>query len=223
MRPSRLLTPRQTDAQAVLALLVARDRADIGAPDITLGDLQDEWRGADFELAADARVAATADGRIVGYAAMSREVTMLVVVAPDHEGRGVGSLLRVWAEQRDRARGSTRHRQWIAASNVSARRLLIAAGYRPERSYWRLARNLDAVEEGATPHLGVSLRPVDVDHDAAALHALNEVSFRASLDYQPYSFSAFSEEHLQAHDFDGELSFVAEYRGKPIGFLLARQ
>jgi hypothetical protein len=51
------------------------------------GTSWDEWRGADFDLGADARVAETADGRIVGYAAMSREVTALVVVAPDHEGR----------------------------------------------------------------------------------------------------------------------------------------
>ena len=148
---------------------------------------------------------------------------MLVVVAPDHEGRGVGSCLRVWAEQRDRARGTGRHRQWIAASNVSARRLLIAADYRPERSYWRLARKLDAVEEGAAPPVGVSLRPVDTDRDAAGLHAPNEVSFTANPDYEPYSFNAFDHEHLQAHDFDRELSCVAERGDQPVGFLLSRR
>lgn len=219
----RLRSQLPTDAQAVLALLVAREEADIGAPDITLEDLRDQWRDADFELAADARVAETADGRIVGYAAMSREVTMLVVVAPDHEGRGVGSRLRVWAEQRDRVRGSARHCQWIAAGNVSARRLLIAADYRPQRSYWRLARRLDAVEAGAAPPAGVSLRPVEVDRDAAPLHALNEVSFKASPDYEPYSFNAFYEEHLGAHDLDRELSFVAERGEEPVGFLLSRR
>ena len=107
----RVRSPLPTDAQAVLALLVARDIADVGAPGITLEDLQDEWCGAEFDLSADARVVETADGRIVGYAAMSREVTMVVIVAPDHEGRGVGSALRGWAEQRDRARGTARHRQ----------------------------------------------------------------------------------------------------------------
>ena len=219
----RLRSPLPPDAQAVFALLVARDEADIGAPDITLRDLRDEWRGAGFDLAADARVAETAPGRIVGYAAMSREVTILVVVAPDHEGRGIGSRLRVWAEQRDRSRGSARHRQWIAASNVSARRLLIAADYRPERSYWRLARKLDAVDARAAPPVGVSLRPVDVDRDSAALHALNEVSFKASPDHEPYSFNAFYEEHLRAHDLDRELSFVAERGEEPVGFLLSRR
>jgi hypothetical protein len=73
----------------MLALLVARDEADNGAPDVTLGSSWTNGAAPISHLGADARVAETADGRIVGYAAMSREVTMLVVVAPDHEGRGI--------------------------------------------------------------------------------------------------------------------------------------
>ena len=216
-------SPSLTDAQAVLALLVERDILDIGAPDITLEDLREEWCRRDFDLSADARVVDAADGRIVGYAAMTRPVTVIVVVAPDHEGRGIGSRLRHWAEERDRARGSSHHRQWIAAGNRRGRALLLAAGYRPERSYWRLGRMLDDIEERGSPPAGISLRPVDIDEDAAALHALNDVSFKASPDYQPYSFGGFYEEHLRAHDLDRELSYVAERDGQPIGFLLARR
>lgn len=130
----RLRAPRPADAGAVLCLLVARDVADLGAPDITLEDLHDEWRSAEFDLSADARVVEAADGRIVGYASMRREVTVAVVVAPEHEGQGIGTCLREWAEPRDRARGSARHRQWIASTNLRARGLLLGAGYRPERS-----------------------------------------------------------------------------------------
>jgi GNAT superfamily N-acetyltransferase len=218
----RFRPPRLTDAQAVLALLIERDIADIGNPDITPEDLRDEWCRNDFALSADARVVEAANGRIIGYATISREVTMLVVVAPEHEGRGIGSRLRRWAEQRDRTRGSARHRQWIAACNERGRALLLAAGYRPQRSYWRLARTLGEAGEDGTPP-GVSLRPVDVDKDAQALHALNEASFKASPDYRPYSFSAFYEEHLRAHDFDRELSCLATSGGEPVGFLLARR
>lgn len=219
----RLRSPRLADADAVLTLRVARDIADVGAPDITLEDVHEEWSRSDFDVAADARVVERADGRIVGYAAMSGEVTMLVVVAPDHEGRGIGSLLRCWAEQRDSSRGSARHSQWIAAGNQHARALLMTAGYRPARSYWRLARTLGHVHNGASPPDRVTLRPVDVDQDAPALHALNERSFDASADYRPYSFTASYEEHLRPHDFDPELSQVAESDGRPVGFLLARR
>lgn len=219
----RFRSPLLADGQAVLALLVERDIADIGAPDITLESLYEEWSRSDFDLAADARVVEAEDRRIVGYAAMSREVTMLIVVAPDHEGRGIGSRLRRWAEQRDSARGSARHSQWIAAGNQHARTLLLTAGYQPARSYWRLARTLDDVHEGWSPPDGVALRPVDVDQDAPALHALNEVSFKASADHRPYSPTAFHDEHLRPRDFDPELSHVAESDGRPVGFLLARR
>jgi mycothiol synthase len=48
------------------------------------------------------------------------------------------------------------------------------------------------------------------------------VSFNASPDYRPDSFDAFCAEHLRSHDFDRELSSMAERDGQPIGFLLAR-
>jgi ribosomal protein S18 acetylase RimI-like enzyme len=163
----RLRSADPTDAEAVLALLVTRDIADAGAPEITLEDLHGEWRGAEFDLSADARVVETADARM----------------------------------------------------SATPR----AAGYRPGRSYWRLARKLDGVEEGAAPPAGVSIRPVDIAQDAAALHALNEVSFKASPDYQPYSFDAFYREHLRAHDLDPELSLVAERGDQSVGFLLSRR
>jgi ribosomal protein S18 acetylase RimI-like enzyme len=44
-----------------------------------------------------------------------------------------------------------------------------------------------------------------------------------SADYRPYSFTAFCDEHLRPHDFDPELSHVAESDGRPVGFLLARR
>jgi mycothiol synthase len=207
----------------VLALLAERDIADIGSSDITLEDLHDEWSRADFDLSADARVVEAEDGRIVGYAAISRPVTFLVVVAPDHEGQGVGTRLRHWAERRDGALGTACHRQWIPGSNERARALLLAAGYRPERSYARLCRVLDDLGEGGPLPVGIRLRPVDIDGDAARLHVLNDLSFRASTDYERYSLVDFYEEHLQAHDFDPQLSFVAESSGQPVGFLLARR
>ena len=105
---------------------------------------------------------------------------MVVVVASEHEGRGLGARLRGWAEHRDRARGSACNRQWIAATNERARALLLAAEYRPERSYRRLTRTLDALDQAVSPPAGVTLRPVDVHEDAAPLHALNDVTSKAS-------------------------------------------
>jgi mycothiol synthase len=214
--------PGMADAPAVLAVLAARDIADLGVVDSALEDLGDEWRGSDVDLDRDAQVVVGADGRIVAYAIVRRRGA-LAVVAPDHEGQGIGSRLLEWAEKRGRETGSELHRQWVAAANASARTLLIGAGYRVARSYRRMVRSLDEVSPAPALPAGVSLRPVDLAHDAASLHALGDASFAGTPDYQPESLDEFTEEHLQAHDFDAGLSSVAERDGRIIAFLLARR
>ena len=208
------------DAEAVHRLLAEREIAEFGNPDSSLEDLRDQWRGSEFDLRADTRVVEAADSRIVAYAVVGRPGTM-VVVAPDNLGRGLGTALRLWAEQRDRERGRDTHHQWVAAGNERARALLLGAGYRVERSYLRLARRLDELTPGGADPAGVSLRPVAVDADAEALHALNDASFSQNADFRPYSLETFREAHLQAHDFEPQLSCVAVIGDRLVGFLLA--
>ncbi len=215
--------PVADDAPAVLAVLRARDVADLGVPDYQLGDLQDEWRGVEFDLASDACVVESVDARIVAYAAVGQPGT-LAAVAPDHEGLGIGARLLGWAEQRERELGRTHHRQWVGGGNTRAAALLRPAGYRLARNYWRMARELDATD-GAQGHPppGISFRQIDRDGDARALHALDAASFAANPDYQPESFAAFRQEHLQAHDLDPALSYVAERGTEIVGFVLTRR
>ena len=197
----RLRAPVQDDAVAVLDVLIARDTADIGVPDYTLGDLRDEWRASDFDLSTDAVVGELEDGRVVAYAA-ARRLGVLAVIAPDQEGRGLGARLLQWAERREREQGRDRHRQWVAATNSRGQMLLRAAGYSCSRSYWRMVRRLDDVAERDLGSVGFNVRSLDVDRDAAALHELDAASFAANPDYEPESFAAFREEHLRAHDLD---------------------
>jgi mycothiol synthase len=218
----RLRAPVPEDAPEVLAVLVARDIADLGAPDYKLEDLRDEWRASEFDLSADAQVVELSGGQIVGYAAIRAPGT-LAVVAPQFEGRGIGARVLQWAERRERELGRERHRQWIAAKNRRARELLCAAGYSHERSYWRMVCSLPRGTRVATMPVGCELRALDVGRDAEALHALDAASFAANPDYQPESFAAFCGEHLNAHDLDRELSCVATYDEMIAGFLLARR
>ena len=124
----RFRPPVPDDAPAVLAVFAAREMADIGAPIHRLEDLREEWQGTELDLEDDARVVEADAGRIVAYAAVRRHGT-LAVVAPQHEGRGIGARLLEWAEGRERAHGHPRYRQWVAATNASARELLTRAGY----------------------------------------------------------------------------------------------
>lgn len=216
----RFRAPTLEDAPAVMGVLIARDVADIGVPDYTLEDLLDEWRETGVDLSADAVVVA-ADDEIVAYALVRRPGT-LVAVHPAHEARGIGAQLLEWTERRTRAVGRDRHRQWVSAGNPRAAALLLGAGYGRARSYWRMVRALDGVQAPVAAPDGVRLRPLELDRDGAAVHALDDVSFAATPDYSPHSLQEFVDEHLHAHDLRPELSRVAELGDHMIGFALCR-
>lgn len=218
----RLRAPRFDDAPAVLAVLVARDIADIGIPDFTLEDLRDEWRASAFDLATDAVVVEDGDGRIIAYACVQRPGST-AVVAPDHEGHGVGAQLLQWTERRERAYEHDRHRQWSAAGNERARSLLVSAGYRHVRSYWRMVRQLGSFSDSPALPDGYRLRAVEADRDAETLHAVDAAAFSDRPDYDAMSAHQFAEEHLQTHDFDADLSCVAERQGSVLGFTVTRR
>jgi mycothiol synthase len=215
--------PTLDDAPAVMAVLEARDRLDLGAPDYTLEELREEWKLSEVDLARDALVAEDAAGRIVAYAIVRRPGT-LAIVAPGHEGHGIGGRLLEWSERRALEQRRHRHRQWIAATNSRGVALLRAAGYEYARSYTRMARRFDdTIVEAGEPPVGTRFRPLDLDRDAAAIHSLDAASFSADPHYEPESFEQFSEEHLQARDLDPQLSRVALAGGEIVGFLLSRR
>jgi mycothiol synthase len=217
----RTRAPEWTDAPAVLALLVARHTADIGLPLFRLEEVEDEWRAPDVQLSRDALLVEV-DGALAGYAIVHRPGA-LAVVAPEHEGRGVGTLMLRWTQQRERERGQDAHRQIAGSTNTRARELLESAGYRQVRSYWRMVCPLDRGVTPAAAPPGVTLRHLDPDDDARALHALDAESFDSSPDYVPESYEMFVTEHLRAHDIAPQLSLLAEAAGEIVGFMLARR
>ncbi len=220
----RLRAPVLKDVDGVLAVIIARDVADLGAPDFTREDLLEEWGLSEFSLAHDAAVAEDGEGRIVGYVAV-RRAGALVAVAPDHEGRGIGTQLLRFAEQRQRELGVLRHRQWVAAANERGHALLRGAGYAFVRSYWRLERPLTQLDPELEVPAGLALRHLDAERDGVDLHAIDDAAFAAIPDYEPHSQAAFREEHLLAHDLDSELSWIAERESdrRVVAFLLARR
>lgn len=91
------------------------------------------------------------------------------------------------------------------------------------RSYWRLARALDAPLAPPAPPPGVELLTLDVARDGAELHALDALCFGSNPAYQPETFAAFSEEHLHAYDLASGLSYVAVQGQRIVGFLIAKR
>ena len=218
----RFRPPVPDDAPAVLAVLAARNLADLGAVDCTLEGLRGEWRALDVDLDRDVQVVEADGGRIVAYAVV-RSFASRVAVVPEHEGQGLGSRLLDWVQRRERERRRGVHRQWVAANNVGARALLTDAGYRVVRSNWRMGRTLVNLDPAPSVPAGYQLRAVDPVRDAIAMHGLGADAFAGAEDYIPESVAEFTQEHLEAHDFEPAFSRVATRQDRLVGLLLARR
>lgn len=209
------------DDDTVLRMLAAREARDFGVADFIRGFLLERWRERRFDPATDA-VLAREDGVAAGYGGLF-EQGALVFVEPAHEQRGIGSRLREWAERLAVARGRSHHRQVIAHGNERGRGLLASAGYKQVRSVIQMAIATESLAKAPPPPAGVSLAPLNLPSDARPLHLADTASFAGNADYEPSSFEAFEEQHLQPPGLDPDLSRVAR-RGQAIaGFMLCRR
>ena len=138
--PPRVRPPAADDADAVLELILARDIADLGAPDFTLEDLRADWATPGLVLEHDARVAA-AGRAIQGYAILLGE-DAVVLVHPEAEGKGTGPCCARWAEARAVRARHRLLRQFAAGRNDTGRVHLREAGYEPVQHYFRLRADL---------------------------------------------------------------------------------
>lgn len=208
----------QSDADAVGELLRERDAADFGHPYFTRDDLVDAWRQEGFDLGRDAAVHETSSGVVAGYAMVRRRGTF-GVVAPSHEGLGIGSELVAWSERRQRELGWQKHVTGAAAASERAAALLRERGYGCAWTNSRLSLVLPSSMPRSPTVESASLRVLEVDRDAADVHAIDGAAFGES----EGSLAAFYGEHLKAHDAAPDLSRVAIRDGQPVGFALVRR
>jgi ribosomal protein S18 acetylase RimI-like enzyme len=196
---------------------MAVDLAELGEVDYSLADLHDEWNEPGFELSRDAVIVEDEAGTPIGYAHF-RGNDVLAAVDPSRQGEGAGTQLLQWAEKRGRERGASKLRQAIGDGGAAGRALLTANGYVPVRSYWRMERDV-ALGEAADE---TGLRELNAT-DAPALHAIAEKAFAGDGGYESPSVEVWTQREFEAHGFDPTLSRVAEQKGQPNGFALARR
>jgi len=168
----RVRAPRHDEAEAVLAVIVARDTADIGRPDYLLQDVLEDWRAPGHDIERDVFVAVDDGAQIVGWADVDPRGAR-VAVHPDHERRGAGTLLRGAVEARMRELGCAL-RQEVIPANAGAVEHLRAAGYERTLVYQRMRVALHGVP--APPD--TPWRRFDLGTEAPAVHALIDTAFR---------------------------------------------
>lgn len=201
--PPRVRPPASGDAESVLQVIVARDVADLGVPDFTLDDLRADWATPGLDLEEDVRVA-DSGGTIRGYAILLGD-DAVVVVHPEAEGEGTGTVLRRWAEARASERGTSVLRQFAYGANDGARRLLRQAGYAPAQHYFRLRADLAEVPAPAE----VALREFEPG-DEAAVHRLIEDAFTEIDGHTPMTLDEWRAKGVAKAGHDPRLWLVAE-------------
>ena len=214
--PPRVRPPGEGDAESVLRVIVARDVADLGVPDFTLDDLRADWATPGLALEHDVRVADT-DGEVRGYAILLGD-DAVVVVHPEAEGEGTGTVLRRWAEARASERGTAVLRQFAYGANDRARRLLHEAGYESVQHYFRLRADLAEVP----PPTEAPLRAFE-PRDEAAVHELIEEAFTEIEGVTPMTLDEWRAKGIGKGGHDPSLWLLAEDEHGVVGAALGER
>jgi mycothiol synthase len=215
--PPRVRPPAEGDAASVLQVIVARDVADLGVPDFTLDDLEADWATPGLTLEHDVRVAADTGGAIRGYAILLGD-DAVVVVHPEAEGEGTGTVLRRWAEARAGERGTAVLRQFAYGANDGARRHLREAGYARAQHYFRLRADLSQVP----PPAGIPLRTFEPG-DEEAVHRLVQDAFAEIEGNTPQTLEQWRAKGTGKAGHDPTLWLVTDDEEGPAGAALGER
>ncbi|MDQ2998717.1 MAG: GNAT family N-acetyltransferase, partial [Chloroflexota bacterium] len=212
------------DMLGALALANTCSQAILGTDEFTIDDYRNSWSDPARDLAADTRIAQTADGTVVGCAELWNNAPYVgcwiwVCVHPAFYGQDIGTALMDWAEQRarvalDRAPAGTRI---VLESSANS-------GHQPsldllsERGYSAVHRRLsmarDLAGDLAIPlwPAGITVRPMRPGEELALYRAKNE-AFRDHWGHveapEQAGFADWQHRRINDPSYDPSLWFLA--------------
>ena len=204
------------DAQAVYELIAASEEADLGAALIDLEDILGDWQRPSLDFERD--TLAVLDGeRLVALAELSASGRVEASVHPTARGRGIGTYVVAWTEDRVRARGGARVSQTVAATSVSAVDLLLGRGYQQLWTSWLLELPADAEIRGdGTPPDGVVVRPYQPGEEHLAFQVVED-AFNEWPERPPSTFEDWAAPVLKRPGFEPWHLLVAAHGDELVG------
>ncbi len=210
------------DLPLVADLVRAADEFDQGEPGVSFEDIEADWRRPGFDPAHDVVLAFDGD-RLIGEAEVPGP-RVEACVHPEARGRGIGTALLLWTEQRALQRapagGEVRVGQTIVERNVAAIGLLRRHGYETRHTSWVLRLPDDAPLDTETPP-EVAIRPFEPERETSAVYRVIEDAFNEWPDRTPTSFAEWQATTIARSDFDPSLLFVAVEGDEVVGAALA--
>jgi GNAT superfamily N-acetyltransferase len=229
--PSRIRPATRGDLPEIVDLLCACDVAELGAPDSTLEDLENDWALEGFDPARDAWVAEGPAG-LVGYAYAgdqfrTGELEADLWVHPAHHEPELGGRLLGLAERRaaqlavERGYPEPALDVFCLAANRGKRELLRRHGYALKRTVYRMTADLTDGAPSAPVPAGLEIRPFRLEADERPLYALMNEAFEDHFRQSEEPFDAWRARLLGHADFDPALWWVAWDGEKAVGGLIA--
>ena len=154
-----------TDAAAVTAVMAAQELHDVGEVVIEEADIVADWQRPGYDVGAS--TVGVFDGELlVAYAEAGSGDRGDAAVHPDYRGRGLGTQLALWMQDKAREKGSTVIGMPVPQGSPGDR-LLESLGYRVRWTSWVLQLPEDAtVPERPLPE-GYAVREAsEADHEA---------------------------------------------------------
>ena len=125
-----------SDARAVYEVMAAQERHDTGQVSIEEADIVGDWQRPSYDVSAG--TLGVFDGeRLVAYAEYMGASRGDAAVHPEHRGRGIGTTLATWMQERARAAGESVVGMPVPAGS-DGDRLLAALGYHVRWNSWVL-------------------------------------------------------------------------------------
>ncbi|MFJ5927052.1 GNAT family N-acetyltransferase [Kitasatospora sp. NPDC092948] len=210
-----------TDLPAVQHLVNTCERALGGTATTDAGALTAVLSRPGLDPATDTLLVHTADGRLAGWAWTDRRTD--ADVHPEHRGRGLGTALLRWIEQRARETGTAEIAQVVPDRDTAATALLDAHGFRPAVTSWLLAIDLDDLPDDLPPAPeGITVRPFRAGDpaDEQAAHRLVEDAFD-EWQQRRKDFDEWAAHTVRRPTFAADRSPLAFADGRLVGAALA--
>ena len=217
--PSRIRPATRGDAPEIVDLLNACDVAEVGEPDSTLEDLENDWSMEGFDPGRDAWVAEGPAG-LVGYAYAgdqfrTGELEADLWVHPDHHEPELRGRLLGLAERRaaqlavERGYEDPRLDVYCIAGNRGKRDLLRRHGYELRRTVYRMTVDLSGGAPAAAVPDGLELRPFRLEADERTMHDVMTEAFEDHFRRSNEPFEAWKTRLLGHASFDPDLWWLA--------------
>ncbi len=229
---------RMDDLDSVIETINAATRDLIGADKYNLNDYKIEWELPAFNPETDTRLVFAPDGQVAGiyefWDLIEPHIRFVIWgrVHPAYEGKGVGSHLLAWAEQRalrslEKSPPGARVvlQAFVPSIITNADPLFVAHGFRLIRHSLRMVIDLDAPPAAPNFPDGINVRTMRTGEEAWVLQAVRD----AFKDHWGHVETPFEEDYqrwmhrIQNDDrFDASLWFLALADDQIAGISLCR-